>query len=79
MSARVLLIDDSAGSIALLQAQLASEYMDVVVANDGPEALEMISQCHPDLVLIDAVMPRMDGFEVCRKIKRDPRRRTCRS
>jgi len=72
MSARVLLIDDSAGSIALLQAQLASEYMDVLVAHDGPEALGMIGQCHPDLVLVDAVMPGMDGFEVCRRIKREP-------
>jgi two-component system cell cycle response regulator len=72
MSARVLLIDDSLGSIALLQAQLASEYMDVIVAHDGAEALETISQCHPDLVLVDAVMPGMDGFEVCRRIKADP-------
>jgi len=72
MSARVLLIDDSAGSIALLQAQLASEYMDVLVAHDGPEALAMVAQCHPDLVLVDAVMPSMDGFEVCRRIKSDP-------
>jgi two-component system cell cycle response regulator len=72
MSARVLLIDDSAGSIALLQAQLASEYMDVVVARDGREALAMVSQCHPDLVLVDAVMSGMDGFQVCRAIKRDP-------
>jgi two-component system, cell cycle response regulator len=72
MSARVLLIDDSAGSIALLQAQLASEYMDVLVAHDGSEALGMIGQCHPDLVLVDAVMPGMDGFEVCRRIKREP-------
>jgi two-component system cell cycle response regulator len=72
MSARVLLIDDSAGSIALLQAQLASEYLDVIVAHDGPEALAMISQCHPDLVLVDAMMPGMDGFDVCRRIKADP-------
>ena len=72
MSARVLLVDDSAGSIALLRAQLASEYMDVIVAHDGGEALAMVSQCHPDLVLVDVVMPGMDGFEVCRKIKRDP-------
>jgi two-component system cell cycle response regulator len=71
MSARVLLIDDSAGSIALLQAQLASEYMDVIVAHNGPEALGMIAQCHPDLVLVDAIMPGMDGFEVCRRIKAD--------
>jgi two-component system cell cycle response regulator len=72
MSARVLLIDDSAGSIALLQAQLASEYLDVIVAHDGPEALAMISECHPDLLLIDAMMPGMDGFDVCRRIKADP-------
>lgn len=72
MSARVLVVDDSAGSMALLQAQLASEYLEVIPATDGAEALRKVVECQPDLVLVDAIMPGLSGFDVCRRLRADP-------
>lgn len=72
MSARVLVVDDIPANVKLLEAKLTSEYFDVISARNGPEALAMIREARPDLVLLDVMMPGMDGFEVCRKIKLDP-------
>jgi two-component system cell cycle response regulator len=72
MSARVLVVDDIPANVKLLEAKLTSEYFDVISARNGPEALTMIRDARPDLVLLDVMMPGMDGFEVCRKIKLDP-------
>jgi len=72
MSARILVVDDIAPNVKLLEAKLTSEYYDVITAMSGPEALEKIKAESPDLVLLDIMMPGMDGFEVCRKIKADP-------
>ena len=72
MTARVLVVDDSAGSMALLQAQLTSEYLEVIPARDGEEALVQVAQCQPDLVLLDAIMPGLSGFDVCRRLRADP-------
>lgn len=72
MTARVLVVDDVAPNVKLLEAKLASEYFDVLTAYSGMEALEVISREHPDIVLLDVMMPGMDGFEVCRRIKADP-------
>jgi two-component system, cell cycle response regulator len=69
MTARILVVDDSLANAALLQAMLTSEYYEVVTAQDGPEAFARIAESQPDLVLLDAVMPGADGFEVCRLIK----------
>lgn len=71
MTARVLVVDDSAGSMALLQRQLASEYLEVIPASDGAEALVQVARCQPDLVLLDAIMPGLSGFEVCRRLRAD--------
>lgn len=73
MTARVLVVDDLLPNVKLLEAKLTSEYFDVVTAGDGPSALESIAQNMPDIVLLDVMMPGMDGFEVCRRIKDDPR------
>jgi two-component system cell cycle response regulator len=72
VTARVLVVDDSAGSMALLQAQLASEYLEVIPASDGAEALVQVARCQPDLVLLDAIMPGLSGFDVCRRLRADP-------
>jgi len=72
MSARVLVVDDIIPNVKLLEAKLASEYYDVLTATSGPEALEKIRTDSPDIVLLDVMMPEMDGFEVCSKIKADP-------
>lgn len=72
MTARVLVVDDVPPNVKLLEAKLMSEYFDVLTAYSGPEALDVISREHPDIILLDVMMPGMDGFEVCRRIKADP-------
>lgn len=72
MTARVLVVDDAVANLKLLHARLTSEYLDVITASDGPEALAKLAECHPDVVLLDVLMPGMDGFEVCRRIKSAP-------
>ncbi len=73
MSARVLVVDDVPPNVKLLEAKLTSEYFDVISATSGEEALEAIEKTPPDIVLLDVMMPGMDGFEVCRRIKSNPR------
>src|ERR1700674_1897254 len=73
MTARVLVVDDVALNVRLLTAKLASEYFEVVSADNGPSALDMVEAELPDIILLDVMMPRMDGFEVCRRLKANPR------
>lgn len=72
MSARVLVVDDIAPNVKLLEAKLTSEYYDVITATSGPQALERVIGDTPDIVLLDVMMPGMDGFEVCKRIKDNP-------
>jgi len=72
MSARVLVVDDIAANVRLLEAKLLVEYYEVLTANDGATALEIVKDSMPDIVLLDVMMPGMDGFEVCRNIKNNP-------
>jgi two-component system cell cycle response regulator len=72
MPARVLVVDDVLLNVKLLEAKLSSEYFDVLLAYDGPEALRVIEENSPDLILLDVMMPGMDGFEVCRRIRGNP-------
>ena len=71
MSARVLVVDDIPVNVRLLEAKLSAEYFDVVTAGSGAEALRVIGEQPPDIILLDVMMPEMDGFEVCRRIKAD--------
>src|SRR5581483_10495830 len=73
MTARVLVVDDIVANIKLLEARLTAEYFEVVTAMNGPEALEICARGQCDIVLLDIMMPGMDGFEVCRRIKANPR------
>src|SRR5205085_7568012 len=73
MTARVLVVDDVELNIKLLEAKLSSEYFEVMVADNGPTALELAESELPDIILLDIMMPRMDGFEVCRRLKANPR------
>jgi two-component system cell cycle response regulator len=75
MTARILVVDDIAANIRLLQAKLQAEYYDVLTATNGAEALAAASAQQPDIVLLDVMMPGMDGFEVCRRLKHDPETR----
>ena len=72
MSARVLVVDDILPNVKLLEAKLACEYYDVITATSGQEALDKIENENPDIVLLDVMMPGMDGFEVCERIKSNP-------
>src|SRR5579872_5186125 len=73
MTARVLVVDDIMSNVKLLEAKLTAEYFDVATAYNGLECLQRIEEHVPDIVLLDVMMPGMDGFEVCRRIKSDPR------
>jgi two-component system cell cycle response regulator len=69
MTARVLVVDDVPANVKLLEARLSAEYFDVVTAMSGEEALAICERAECDLVLLDVMMPDMDGFEVCRRLK----------
>ncbi|HEX7075686.1 MAG TPA: PleD family two-component system response regulator [Hyphomicrobiaceae bacterium] len=72
MTARVLVVDDIPANVKLLEARLSAEYFDVLTACSGREALEVCSRERVDVVLLDVMMPGMDGFEVCRRLKSNP-------
>ncbi|HAX91361.1 MAG TPA: PleD family two-component system response regulator [Rhodospirillaceae bacterium] len=72
MSARILIVDDTPLNLKLLTAKLAKDYYLVSTAASGPEALEAVRRDMPDLILLDIMMPEMDGFEVCTLLKKDP-------
>ncbi|BAS56782.1 MULTISPECIES: response regulator [Leptolyngbya] len=69
----VLVVDDSAVVRELISTELRHQGFDVAVANDGVDAISVIQKHPPDLVITDVVMPRMNGYELCRWIKSDPR------
>ena len=73
MTARVLVVDDILSNVKLLEAKLTAEYFDVVTAFNGLECLARMEESPPDIVLLDVMMPGMDGFEVCRRIKSNPK------
>jgi len=69
----VLVVDDNQQNRELLQAYLEDVDCRAIPASDGPEALEILVNDPPDLILLDVMMPKMSGFEVCRRIKNDPK------
>ncbi len=72
MTARVLVVDDILTNIKLLEVRLMAEYFDVMQATNGPQAIAICKEGQCDIVLLDVMMPGMDGFEVCRRLKTDP-------
>lgn len=70
--ARILVVDDVPNNVKLLADLLTVRGYDVVTASDGDEALERVRDAKPDLVLLDVMMPRLDGYETCRAIRADP-------
>lgn len=68
---RVLIVDDNPQNAELLQAYLEPMNYDILIAADGLEALEKIETFVPDIILLDIMMPRMSGFEVCKRIKKN--------
>jgi two-component system, cell cycle response regulator len=72
MTARVLVVDDVPANVKLMEARLSAEYFDVTTAFSGAEALKICERAECDIVLLDVMMPDMDGFEVCRELKSNP-------
>ena len=69
---RILIADDNEANVELLEAYLADMDVDVAVAVDGQDTLDKTASFKPDLILLDVMMPKLSGFEVCEKLKRDP-------
>src|SRR6185295_8116702 len=69
--ARILVVDDVADNVEILRMRLTALGYDVVEANDGEEALAKVAADPPDLILLDVMMPKIDGFEVVRRLKAD--------
>lgn len=69
---RILIVDDTPSNIQTLAAVLKETGYQISVATNGRQALEVLSRTHPDLILLDVMMPEMDGFETCRRIKESP-------
>jgi two-component system, cell cycle response regulator len=72
MTARVLVVDDILANVRLLEAKLTAEYFEVITAMNGLDALEAVTRSKPDLILLDVMMPGIDGIEVCKRIKSNP-------
>jgi two-component system cell cycle response regulator len=72
MSARILIVDDTPLNVKLLSAKLAHDYYVISTAENGVQALAKVEKEKPDLILLDVMMPEMDGFETCRRLKGDP-------
>ncbi len=75
MSARILAVDDVPANLRLLEAKLGAEYYEVITASRGEEALLKAWREQPDIILLDVMMPGMDGYETCRRLKSDPETR----
>ena len=71
----VLIVDDNPQNVELLQAFLESLPVKIVTAGDGLDALNKVAEYSPDLILLDIMMPQMSGFQVCRRLKADPKTR----
>jgi len=72
MTATILIVDDLEANIRLLEAKLLTEYYNVITASSGKKALEILQKEKIDVVLLDGMMPEMDGFETCKRIKSHP-------
>jgi len=70
--AKILVVDDNEKNVELLEAILQAAGFDVQKAYDGKQAIEMVGKERPDLILLDIMMPQLDGFQVCEILRKDP-------
>jgi len=70
---RILVVDDEPDFASIVQGNLQKEGFDVDIAYDGVEGLEKVRQNPPDAIVLDVMMPEMDGYEMCAKLKKDPK------
>ncbi len=73
---KILIADDNLPNVELLEAYLSDMDCEIAVAADGRETLDKVARFHPDLILLDIMMPKLSGFEVCKTVKRDPATKT---
>ncbi|HVF11712.1 MAG TPA: response regulator, partial [Actinomycetota bacterium] len=73
MADRILIADDDPDIVKFIEVNLELEGFELMIANDGEMALQTAIEELPDLMLLDVMMPKMDGFEVCRRLRSDPR------
>jgi two-component system, OmpR family, alkaline phosphatase synthesis response regulator PhoP len=78
MAPRILIVDDEPNIVISLEYLMKREGFETSVAGDGEAALAALEKASPDLVILDVMLPRMNGFEVCRRIRSDPRWRALR-
>ena len=76
MKEKILIVDDTVDTVELLRKRFRAEGYETVEAYDGEEALDKVAETHPDLVILDVMMPKLDGFGVCRRLKENPATRT---
>ena len=69
MTARVLVVDDIIANVRLLEAKLSAEYFEVITAMNGLDALDAVQKSRPDIILLDIMMPGIDGIETCRRLR----------
>ncbi len=69
MTAKILVVDDILSNVQLLEARLKAEYYAVIVAHDGKEAIDLVAKQQPDIILLNTMMPKINGFEVCKNLK----------
>lgn len=72
MTAKILVVDDISSNVKLLKATLTEEYYTVITACDGQEAIDIVINQQPDIVLLDIMMPKLNGFQVCKELKNNP-------
>src|SRR5438034_6642174 len=72
MASKVLIVEDEQGIVHLLRARLEPEGFQVIAAYDGEAGLRAVTEARPDLVILDLTLPGLDGFEICRRIRRQP-------
>jgi CheY-like chemotaxis protein len=73
---KILIADDNAPNVELLEAYLSGVECEIAIAVDGRDTLEKVEAFHPDLILLDIMMPKLSGFEVCKKLKDNPQTRS---
>lgn len=69
---RILIADDNQANVELLEAYLATVHCEIEIAVDGQDTLDKVAEFRPDLILLDVMMPKLSGFEVCKQLKSDP-------
>ena len=72
MPKKILIVDDEPNIVLSVEFLMQRDGLDVVTASDGQEAIELLASSRPDLMILDVMMPRKNGFEVCAEVRADP-------